>query len=331
MRFSVIVPVYNVEKYIGKCLDSIIRQSYDDFELIIIYDKSDDNTFSIISNFAKDDNRIKIVENEVKGGVSFARNLGISLAKGEYIVCVDSDDYIATDSLKVLSEAIDKHGCPDWIYGNGNFEFSDNESETELKNYVKELEPFNGCSGLEMLGEFTKHKGAIWSVWGKAYKRSFWNSLDCISKSPFREDLEMGYKILERADKVATVPAFYFYRRGRVGSLMNTFSVRQESTICDILANWLAYLQKNNGMSEELKADIKRRFNDEVCCSVLPRIYFAKGEDRKILLLKAETIKEYLKYPFNGVNALVALSVRTVGLKVTCRILSRLKHIKYSN
>lgn len=100
-KISVIIPVYNVEKYIQKCLDSIINQTYTNTEIICIDDGSTDNSLEILNNYAKNDDRFVIITQKNQGqGV--ARNNAIKIAKGEYIICVDSDDWIESDSLEKL-------------------------------------------------------------------------------------------------------------------------------------------------------------------------------------------------------------------------------------
>lgn len=98
---SVIVPVYNCEKWIGRCLDSIIRQSYSDLEIIVINDGSDDGSYAIIKEYSKKDKRIKAYSNS-NHGVGFTRNYGISHANGKYIAFVDSDDFLESDYFEKL-------------------------------------------------------------------------------------------------------------------------------------------------------------------------------------------------------------------------------------
>ncbi len=98
---SIIVPVYNVEKYIEKCIDSILNQTYKDFELILVDDGSTDNSGVICDEYAKKDNRIKVIH-KVNGGVSHARNMGLEVALGKYVVFCDSDDYVSSQYLNDL-------------------------------------------------------------------------------------------------------------------------------------------------------------------------------------------------------------------------------------
>lgn len=100
-KFSIIVPVYNVENELSKCIDSILRQSVEDFELILVDDGSTDRSGQICNDYGKKDRRIKVIHKS-NGGVSSARNLGLDIANGDYIVFVDSDDYVTEDYLKKL-------------------------------------------------------------------------------------------------------------------------------------------------------------------------------------------------------------------------------------
>ena len=92
-KVSVIVPVYNVEKYLDQCLDSIVSQTLDDIEIIIVNDGSTDESLKVINKYAERDSRIKVV-NQTNGGYAKAVNKGLSIASGEYVAEVDSDDYI---------------------------------------------------------------------------------------------------------------------------------------------------------------------------------------------------------------------------------------------
>ena len=95
MKLSIIVPVYNVKDYLPKCVDSILSQSFGDFELILVNDKSPDDSGDICRRYALSDKRVVYVEREVNGGLSAARNSGLKVAKGDIVTFIDSDDYIA--------------------------------------------------------------------------------------------------------------------------------------------------------------------------------------------------------------------------------------------
>ena len=105
VRFSIIVPVYNSEKYIQVCIDSILKQTYENYEIIIIDDGSNDDSLNIINTNYKDVENITIISGKNQG-VSYARNLGIEYAKGEWITFLDSDDWIDEDTLKIIDDSI---------------------------------------------------------------------------------------------------------------------------------------------------------------------------------------------------------------------------------
>lgn len=110
IKVSVIVPVYNSEKYLSRCLDSIINQTLEDIEIICINDGSSDNSLAVLENFAKHDSRIKLFNQENKGQ-SAARNMGIKMSQGEYISFVDSDDFIDKNFLQILYDVATKNNA----------------------------------------------------------------------------------------------------------------------------------------------------------------------------------------------------------------------------
>ena len=105
MRFSIIIPVYNVEIYLRECLDSVLNQSFEDWEAICVNDGSTDHSVNILDEYASNDHRFKFI-NQPNGGLSAARNTGMKAAKGEYILFLDSDDWLELDTLEVISEAL---------------------------------------------------------------------------------------------------------------------------------------------------------------------------------------------------------------------------------
>ena len=107
---SVIIPAYNIEDYIGRCLDSIISQTYKNLEIIVVDDGSRDHTGEILDNYAKKDRRIKVIHKE-NGGVSSARNKGIEAAEGDYIGFIDGDDLIESEMYKTLVDLLEEENA----------------------------------------------------------------------------------------------------------------------------------------------------------------------------------------------------------------------------
>ena len=109
VKVSIIVPVYNVEKYISRCLNSLINQTLDDIEIICVNDCSTDNSFETVKEYAVKDSRFVLIEHEINQGLGSARNSGIGIASGKYIIFIDSDDYIDTDYCEKLYNTAKKY------------------------------------------------------------------------------------------------------------------------------------------------------------------------------------------------------------------------------
>lgn len=164
MKFSVIVPVYNVEKYIKDCIDSILNQSYDNFEVIIVNDGSPDDSQKIIDEYVKKDKRVKSFIKE-NGGLSDARNYGVKEATGDYILFVDSDDTINKDLLLELNKVADKDID---IIRFQMLKINDNETICDRCDSFKKI------SGEEAFIKLTKTSLFV-TACSSAYRLEFWN------------------------------------------------------------------------------------------------------------------------------------------------------------
>lgn len=234
---SVIVPIYNVEKYLQRCVDSIINQTYRNLEIILVDDGSPDNCPKMCDDYAKIDNRIKVVHKE-NGGLSDARNAGMKVAAGEYVSFIDSDDYISLDFYKTLLQAIIDNDS-DIVecgvvkfYENGKFdEYSDDQM---IKN-------FNTVDGLEgLINENSFHQ----YVWNKLYKTNI--ALDIpYAVGKLNEDEFWTYQIFGKAKKVTRInkTMYYYFQRG--SSIMgNGYNIRRLDAL-EGKMNRQAYIEKN--------------------------------------------------------------------------------------
>ena len=195
MKFSIIVPVYNVEKYINRCLDSIVNQSYKKFEVIIINDGSTDSSEDIIKSY--NDSRIKYFKQE-NMGLSEARNNGVLKARGDYLLFVDSDDYLNIDLLKVLNDNLDKDY--DLIRFQVDYDINGNRKNTKgTKNdiiFSNGIDAFNEISSYEIV------EGA----WCYLYNRNFFikNNFK-FSKGRIHEDFGLVPLIILKANNVKCI------------------------------------------------------------------------------------------------------------------------------
>ena len=198
---SVIVPVYNVEKYLRRCIDSILAQTFTDFELLLIDDGSKDKSGEICDEYAKKDVRVKVFHKE-NGGVSSARNIGLDNAKGELICFSDSDDYVGEDWL---SEFVKNSGCADLVV----------ESFYEVTESNTQLVKMNAIQGTKDSILYLYELNVLGYLWCKCFKRSI------ISKHNLR--FNPNYRIWEDTDfilryacfckSIACIPfgAYYYY------------------------------------------------------------------------------------------------------------------------
>ena len=164
---SIIMSVYNVEKYLDECLKSIFNQTYKNFELIIVNDGSTDNSKLIIDKYRNENSNIIYIEQENKG-ISEARNLALSISKGEYILYIDSDDYIDKDMLKLMIEKIELDKSDMVIIGHEEFYDEFKNKNINISLNVDENKIYSGTDVANMMLDL-KIMGVLWN---KLYKRS---------------------------------------------------------------------------------------------------------------------------------------------------------------
>lgn len=217
-KVSVIVPVYNVEKYLNRCMQSLINQSLNDIEIILIDDGSPDNCPQICDNFVMQDNRIKVIHKE-NGGLGFARNSGIEIATGEFIAFIDSDDYVELDMLqKLYLEAINHNA--DVVYSNFYIE---QETGKWIKSHeVNQRKEWHNIDIqdfiLDMIASapnIKQERQYQMSVWHSIYRREIINryKLRFLSERQVgSEDIPFQIDFLLKSKTVIYIPdAFYHY------------------------------------------------------------------------------------------------------------------------
>ena len=118
IMISVIIPVFNVEKYLFTCLNSVLRQTYQDFEIICVDDASTDSSLGILEYFVQKDSRVKILKNEINRGPGFSRNLGLEAAKGKYISFLDGDDFLSPNAFEILTKKAESDNLDVLIFKN---------------------------------------------------------------------------------------------------------------------------------------------------------------------------------------------------------------------
>ena len=217
-KFSIIVPIYNIEKYIEKCIDSVLAQGFTDFELILVDDGSPDSCPQICDEYAKKDARVKVIHKK-NGGLSSARNAGLAVAEGEYCWMVDGDDYVSPDALeKILPYAngendivnVDLVGFPDG-------------KEADFEN-IKKRRVFVGLADEKTICKLTSQACStklLTYVWRNIYRTAFLNekSLRFEENLCYAEDSAFNMGAYLQAEKVYFADICVYAYRDRDGSI----------------------------------------------------------------------------------------------------------------
>jgi exopolysaccharide biosynthesis predicted pyruvyltransferase EpsI/cellulose synthase/poly-beta-1,6-N-acetylglucosamine synthase-like glycosyltransferase len=295
---SVVVPIFNVGKYLGKCLDSICSQTLKNIEIICVYTDSSDNTLEILQAYIKEDNRIRMVRRD-DGGLGGARNYGLSLAQGEYIAFVDSDDWIAEkmfenmyniakyDNTDIVICAINSYDDikgkfieNDWGY---NIPFSHSLDgiaftyiDIESEKFISDIAPV--------------------TAWNKIYRKHFLDKNQLSFPENIRyEDNPFYYEAMIKAEKVRfTRKRYYYYRKNRKGSLQDSgFTNNNMLDIINIFAIIHCMLEKNC-VSGKVKAAAINYISKELTW----RFLSLKGHKRKFLQAVRKICSEYIYESF---------------------------------
>jgi len=243
---SVIVPVYNVEKYLRKCLDSIISQTYRELEIILVDDGSTDLSGSICDEYSDKDNRIKVIHQANQGSAA-ARNTGLAIATGEYVGFIDSDDHIAKDMYEVLLNNLLANDCDIAIAGRYN-EF---EESGELIPFFTFPTPVI-MQPEEVFRRLLTYHGLDSAPCDKLYRRKLFKGIEYpTEKKYFCEDIGTTYKLIERASLIVHCGKPLYYYLQRKGSISkSTFSeksigqVKYHKQVADYLSGKYPHLKE---------------------------------------------------------------------------------------
>lgn len=228
---SIIVPVYNTEEYLGKCLNSLVNQTYRNIEIICINDGSTDDSLQLLMDYQKKDDRIIIID-QVNAGLSAARNKGLQCARGSYIVFVDSDDWVDLNMCKdAMAEA--KETCADLVFWSYAREYPNKSKETILYGDTKKVlnaeetnELYRRFVGLVKyeLREPEKIDSCI-TAWGKLYKKDLLEGILFVdTKIIGTEDALFNIMVMEKINKVVYLPYVYnHYRKNNMSSLTHSY------------------------------------------------------------------------------------------------------------
>lgn len=244
---SVIIPVYNVEKYLAECLDSIVNQTYKNLEIICINDCSPDNSGEILKDYASRDNRIKIIEHQSNKGLSISRNEGLEAASGDYIYIIDSDDWIDSDYIEKMVNTAKDTDADIVVNKNILAAFPDKRNQLYEHQPEQDIELNSYIDGHAQI-----HK-IYWVIWNKLYKASF------LKKNKFefpvgyvQEDMFFHYVTFAKAYKIFYTEGGIYHYRDRDDSI-SKIQYDKGANCIKIFSLLYDYFEKNNLLDEKMK------------------------------------------------------------------------------
>ena len=299
MKVSIVIPVYNVEKYIRQCLESVINQTLKDIEIIVVNDGTKDNSMKIVEEYLSDE-RIKIINKE-NGGLSSARNAGMREAQGKYIYFIDSDDFADKEVLSTLYENSENEKM-DIVFSN----FSYYNDKTKKEKRAKFIFPFKEKISK---GYYYLYNGEEINVWNRLYKKDFLEKYNFqFIEGIIYEDQDFGFKTIILAEKIKYVANYgYKYRVEREGSIMSSQKKEKSLKSVQILKREMSKFFSNINLNEFQKI----------------RVYFKllsldfwekelKGDNdfkNEILNLEKEIEKTYQKNKFNKTEKKIIIRI----------------------
>lgn len=275
LKISLIIPVYNVEKYLDKCLKSVEAQTFTDAEVIIVNDGSTDGSYKIIDEYVARNGNFSTykIENSGLGG---ARNYGLTKATGDYVVFLDSDDYIAPHCLEMFYKAAEDEGSDIVVCGSCDVA----EDGTPLL-YSK-----NNTKGTTTLFDSPQILLNRPCAWAKMYRRSLFDGLSYVSREWY-EDLRLTPKLYLRAKKITYIEDTLFFYVQRAGSIMNNANTARNLEIITAFDDIVSYFRAQ-GQYERFKEEFGYLAADHIAVAAITRVAQSAAKDKKEVIAKMQ-------------------------------------------
>ena len=284
---SVIIPIYKVEEYLDRCVQSVRKQTYKNLEIILVDDGSPDNCCTMCDNYASQDKRVKVIHKE-NGGLSDARNAGIEIATGEYLTFIDSDDYVSLDYIEYMYKLI-QHG-KSLLSICGVKDIWKNTKIDQNNSVIKEI----NLSSSEAFKNLLFDKGIEICAYAKLYHKSLWENIR-FPKGKVYEDTAIMYKIFDEAKKISFGNKKCYYYIARIGSISKQqgYNKNEEDYIIHT-TQMLEYIEKKY---PELKTAV-HRFDLYSKFRILRMLIFTKPRNIEMEKFCIDAIKKNKKEVF---------------------------------
>ncbi len=319
MLISLVIPVYNVEKYIRECVDSIVSQDFSDYEIILVDDGSLDTSGEICDEYAEKYNFISVIH-KINGGLSDARNTGINAACGDYILFVDSDDYIAEGALKKISESVkNNNNVVDVVFLEAFKVFPDGDVVSLGDGYNGKF--INGQPKkivMEHIAALPKYPG---SACTKLIRRTLITDNDMyFGQGLLSEDIDWTLSLLMKSEVFSYCDApYYYYRQDRTGSITSSVGVKHINDLIYIINKWSSR-NTNDLYHMELNAFMAYQY-----IVLLYNFENLTKEDKKVVRGDVKSLAWVLKYGRTKKTKLVYLCYKILGMSVTGKLLVKIR------
>ncbi len=293
MKISVIIPIYKVEPYLCRCLDSILSQTYPHLEVILVDDGSPDGCPAICDKYAEKDPRITVIH-KANGGLSDARNAGLKIASGEWISFIDSDDWIEPDMYEKLLENAKKYNAQISV-GGVNDELMSDQGTTVLKTTFHGEEIVECLSSSEAM---KRHLRGSWAAWDKIYHREVFNGIS-FPVGEINEDEPIMLHLLDRSPQVAyTNRVFYHYIHRPSSITTSSFSAKKLAwpKHCEQNLDWI---RQNH---PELEADALSRYCGSLLWALREIALSPSDLSDYVPKLRKEVKENYPRFSKSGLN-----------------------------
>lgn len=323
MLISIIIPVYNVEKYLGLCIDSVLKQTFKDYQLILVDDGSTDDSGSICDAYSRRHSFITTIHKK-NGGLASARNTGLEIAEGKYVLFVDSDDYIKKGTLNVISSLVKGENIPVElvfleavkIYPDGreipmgdgyNKNMINGRDKNTVMEHLSALPKFPGSACTKLISNKILKENALY------FDKSLLSS----------EDIDFVIRLLLISKTFAYIDVpYYCYRQHRVGSITNNLSIKNLETLLYIIEKYA---------NKEKRIQFQKEINAFMAFEFITILYNYAQLDRKTKKQIIDRIKKsswVLNYGISRKCQYVKLVNKIVGVRITSFLLKLYKLLR---
>lgn len=316
IRFSVIIPIYKVEKYLYECIDSVINQTFRNIEIVLVDDGSPDGCPQICDAYAQKDNRITVIHKK-NGGLSSARNVGLQAAKGDYVIFLDSDDYYCrNDFLEIIDRKLGEKEVEALF-------FQRKRLVDATEEFLPLPTPYNLSAedASSILYELAKKDKLEASAAMKVMKRTYLIEHALYFKEGiFSEDVEWFFRFAQNLQDIAVTDTVAYCYRLREGSITHTIT---EKNINDLLYSVTTYSESILQIEDETKKRALLNYLAYQYFIILSLSYrFLRGDSKKAIFKNLKKYKWLSKYALSGKTKKAAFAVNLCGLKIGAFLMS---------